>query len=298
MLAEPGYLSADEARAWQSRYRSMMSGPRYLWLATKAGFEAQHVDGPDDHAARDFLVGERIVPFFASHSDNPYHCPGATYSAPAGAGDRRLRTRSPVTTRMCHSTTCAPRRSRSRRPSCSSPGRVIPGSVPSCSGGTRPGIPEPAWRSSRRLGTTCSGTDQTLPSRPFASSLLLADEPGRATTGPTCPPRAPVGSGRYQSPAAAPPSLHTSERDEMYRELEAHARQQRHPRLALRGGRDDSGGVLQSGRCSRQTIIAIEQGRYWPHSKSPQESPCALGVVASTVSSATPNDSEISLTRG
>ena len=82
VLAEPGYLSADEARAWQSRYRSMMSGPRYRWLATKAGFEAQHVDGPDDHAARDFLVGERIIPFFASHPDNPYHCPGVAYGAP------------------------------------------------------------------------------------------------------------------------------------------------------------------------------------------------------------------------
>jgi proline iminopeptidase len=82
VLAEPGYLSAGEARAWQSRYRSMMSGPRYRWLATKAGFEAQHVDGPDDHAARDYLIGERIIPFFASHPDNPYHCPGVAYGAP------------------------------------------------------------------------------------------------------------------------------------------------------------------------------------------------------------------------
>lgn len=82
VLAEPGYLSAEEARAWHSRYRVLMSGPRYLWLAIKAGFETQHIDGPDAHAAKDFLVGERIIPYFASHRENPYHCPGAEYGAP------------------------------------------------------------------------------------------------------------------------------------------------------------------------------------------------------------------------
>ncbi|MEX1334567.1 MAG: alpha/beta hydrolase [Candidatus Limnocylindrales bacterium] len=82
VLAEPGYLSADELRAWRTRYRSLMSGPGYLWLAAKAGFEAQHIDGPDDHAAKDFLVGERIIPFFVSHPDNPYRCPATTYDAP------------------------------------------------------------------------------------------------------------------------------------------------------------------------------------------------------------------------
>lgn len=82
VIAEPGYLSAEEARAWHSRYRVLMSGPRYLWLAMKAGFEAQRIDGPDGHAAKDFLVGERIIPYFASHPENPYHCPGTAYGAP------------------------------------------------------------------------------------------------------------------------------------------------------------------------------------------------------------------------
>ncbi len=82
VLAEPGYLTATGYEQWQARYDDLMSPLRYRWLALKAGFEAQHVDGPDDHAQNDFLVGQRVVPAFANHPDNPYHCPTETYDAP------------------------------------------------------------------------------------------------------------------------------------------------------------------------------------------------------------------------
>lgn len=82
VLAEPGFLNAQEAQEWQAYYQSLMSGLDYYWLALRAGFAAQHVTGPDDYASEDFLVGERVLPHFLNHPDNPYHCPGAPYDAP------------------------------------------------------------------------------------------------------------------------------------------------------------------------------------------------------------------------
>jgi len=82
VLAEPGFLSAQEARDWQAYYGRLMPSPEYLWLALRAGFAAQHVQGPDSFAAEDFLVGANILPYFVNHPDNPYHCPGEPYDAP------------------------------------------------------------------------------------------------------------------------------------------------------------------------------------------------------------------------
>lgn len=83
VLAEPGYLDDTEYKAWQERYDELMSGWAYTRLAIEAGFEAQRVDGTDDHAADDYLVGQRILPVFTNHPDNPYHCPDRTWDAPS-----------------------------------------------------------------------------------------------------------------------------------------------------------------------------------------------------------------------
>lgn len=82
VLAEPGFLNAAEFEAWQAFQSSLLSGPEYLWVALRSGFEAQHVDGPDAYAGEDYLVGEGILPYFTNHPDNPYHCPGEPYDAP------------------------------------------------------------------------------------------------------------------------------------------------------------------------------------------------------------------------
>jgi proline iminopeptidase len=83
VLAEPGYLNVQEAQAWQAFSDKLMSGSAYGWVALRAGFAAQHVVGPDPYAAEDYLVGDGVIPFFVNHPDNPYHCPGELYSAPA-----------------------------------------------------------------------------------------------------------------------------------------------------------------------------------------------------------------------
>lgn len=82
VLAEPGFLSAQEAADWGAYYATLMSGPSVYWAMLRAGFASMHVDGPDDYAGEDFLVGERILPLFVNHPDNPYHCPGEAYDAP------------------------------------------------------------------------------------------------------------------------------------------------------------------------------------------------------------------------
>lgn len=82
VLAEPGYLDPEEYRAWRRRYRTLMTGWRYWLLAIRAGVEARRVQGPDEDAQDDFLVGERILPAFLAHPDNPYRTPGCS-SAPS-----------------------------------------------------------------------------------------------------------------------------------------------------------------------------------------------------------------------
>jgi proline iminopeptidase len=82
VMAEPGFLNAQEAQEWLEYQNSLLSGPEYLWLALRSGFAAQHVKAPDDYASEDFLVGANILPYFENHPDNPYHCPGEAYDAP------------------------------------------------------------------------------------------------------------------------------------------------------------------------------------------------------------------------
>lgn len=81
VLIEPGYLSAEGYAAWQAASQSYLSGAAYWREAILTGFRAQHVEGPDDTAAHDFLIGH-MVGTFTNHPENPYHC-GAGYSAPS-----------------------------------------------------------------------------------------------------------------------------------------------------------------------------------------------------------------------
>jgi proline iminopeptidase len=83
VLAEPGYLDRAEYVLWQQRYDDLMKGWDTTKLMLQAGFEAQHVDGPDDHAGDDYLVGQCMIPAFVNHPDNPYHRPGQPYTAPS-----------------------------------------------------------------------------------------------------------------------------------------------------------------------------------------------------------------------
>jgi proline iminopeptidase len=81
VLAEPGFLNVEEFQAWTDYQAKFYESLDYLWLATRTGFEAQHVDGPDEAAADDYLYTQ-VVHFFSDHPDNPYHCPGEPYDAP------------------------------------------------------------------------------------------------------------------------------------------------------------------------------------------------------------------------
>ncbi|MBN1453592.1 MAG: alpha/beta hydrolase [Anaerolineales bacterium] len=82
VMAEPGFLNAQEQKDWQAYFGEITGGPEYLWVAARAGFAAFHVNGPDEYASEDFLVGANILPYFENHPDNPYHCPGEPYDAP------------------------------------------------------------------------------------------------------------------------------------------------------------------------------------------------------------------------
>lgn len=82
VMAEPGFLNAQEQKEWQAYYNTLMSGLDYLWIALRAGFAAQHIQEPDSYASEDFLVGANILPYFANHPDNTYHCPDEPYGAP------------------------------------------------------------------------------------------------------------------------------------------------------------------------------------------------------------------------
>jgi proline iminopeptidase len=82
VLAEPGFLNAQEFEDWRAYQGQILSGMEYFWVALRSGFAAQHVDGPDADARNDFLLGEGILPYFTNHPNNPYHCPGEPFDAP------------------------------------------------------------------------------------------------------------------------------------------------------------------------------------------------------------------------
>jgi len=80
VLIEPGFLDAAGRDRWEAQSRKFMSGPSYWREAILTGFRAQHVNGPDQRAQEDFLIGH-MVDAFANHPLNPYHC-GTGYTAP------------------------------------------------------------------------------------------------------------------------------------------------------------------------------------------------------------------------
>lgn len=82
VLIEPGFLSAGEADAFQAEMQTYLRDPGGIWEMLLTGFRASHVDGPDAAASGDYLIGH-MVEWFASHPDNPYHCPGAPWDSPA-----------------------------------------------------------------------------------------------------------------------------------------------------------------------------------------------------------------------
>lgn len=82
VLIEPGFLSAAEAAAWGARSQEIIRQPRMLWRGLRSGFEAAHLDGPDDAAAQDYVIG-RMMGYFASDPRTGYACPGETYDSPA-----------------------------------------------------------------------------------------------------------------------------------------------------------------------------------------------------------------------
>jgi len=81
VLIEPGYLDAAGHAAWQTESQRYLSGLTYWREALLTGFRAQHVEGPDEAAQDDFLLGH-MVGVFTNHPDNPYHC-GDGYGAPS-----------------------------------------------------------------------------------------------------------------------------------------------------------------------------------------------------------------------
>lgn len=81
VLIEPGYLDAAGFAEWQTESQQYLSGYTYWREALLTGFRAQHVEGPDEAAQNDFLIGH-MVGVFTNHPDNPYHC-GDEYTAPS-----------------------------------------------------------------------------------------------------------------------------------------------------------------------------------------------------------------------
>jgi proline iminopeptidase len=81
VLIEPGYLGTAGRAAWEAESQRYLSGVTYWREALLTGFRAQHVEGPDEDAQDDFLIGH-MVGVFTNHPDNPYHC-GEGYTAPS-----------------------------------------------------------------------------------------------------------------------------------------------------------------------------------------------------------------------
>jgi proline iminopeptidase len=82
VLIEPGFLSAEAAAVWGSRSQEIIRQPAMLWRGLRTGFESAHVDGPDEAAAQDYLIG-RMMGYFASDPLTGYACPGDSYDSPS-----------------------------------------------------------------------------------------------------------------------------------------------------------------------------------------------------------------------
>lgn len=80
VLLEPGFFSGEEMQAWTAKAKPYMSGLGFFKNAIVFGFQSMHVSGPDGDAGEDYMMG-KIVHQFASHPENPYHCPGEEFDA-------------------------------------------------------------------------------------------------------------------------------------------------------------------------------------------------------------------------
>lgn len=82
ILLEPGFFTGEEMQDWMTQAQPYMSGLGFYWQATIAAFQSLHVSGPDTRAGQDHMMSE-IIHTFVNHPDNPYHCPGEDFDAPA-----------------------------------------------------------------------------------------------------------------------------------------------------------------------------------------------------------------------
>lgn len=82
VLLEPGFFTGEEMQDWMTQAQPYMSGLGFYWQATIAAFQSLHVSGPDSSAGQDHMMSE-IIHTFVNHPDNPYHCPGEDFDAPA-----------------------------------------------------------------------------------------------------------------------------------------------------------------------------------------------------------------------
>lgn len=82
ILLEPGFINGEEMQDWMTQAQPYMSGLGFYWQATIAAFQSLHVSGPDSSAGQDHMMSE-IIHTFVNHPDNPYHCPGEDFDAPA-----------------------------------------------------------------------------------------------------------------------------------------------------------------------------------------------------------------------
>lgn len=82
ILLEPGFFTGEEMQDWMVQAKPYMSGLGFYKQATTIAFQSLHVSGPDARAGQDYMMSE-IIHEFANHPENPYHCPGEDFDAPA-----------------------------------------------------------------------------------------------------------------------------------------------------------------------------------------------------------------------
>ncbi len=82
ILLEPGFFTAEEMQDWRAEAGQYMSGLGFYSQAATAAFQSLHVSGPDSSASQDYMMSE-FIHTFVDHPENPYHCPGEDFDAPA-----------------------------------------------------------------------------------------------------------------------------------------------------------------------------------------------------------------------
>lgn len=82
ILLEPGFFTAEEMQDWTKEAKPYMSGAGFYGKAAIIAFQSLHVSGPDPSASQDYMMSE-IIYEFVNHPENPYHCPGEDFDAPA-----------------------------------------------------------------------------------------------------------------------------------------------------------------------------------------------------------------------